>query len=59
MGTCAETAIVDYVYLLPIKENKLPFSVSVCSSKESEKFAVSDYPIYDNTDIHRWARLLK
>ncbi len=33
MGTFAETAIVDYRYFLPTKENKLPFSVSVCSKQ--------------------------
>jgi hypothetical protein len=29
MGTFAETAIIDF-YRLPTKENKLPFSISVC-----------------------------
>jgi hypothetical protein len=33
MGTFAETAIVDLVYRLPTKKNKLPFSISVCSKQ--------------------------
>jgi hypothetical protein len=45
MGTFAETAIVDYVYRLPTKENKfrfvpfaettrsLPFPLSICSKQ--------------------------
>jgi hypothetical protein len=30
MGMFAETATVDTIYNLLIKENKLPFSVSIC-----------------------------
>jgi hypothetical protein len=33
MGTFADTAIVDYRFLLPTKENKLPFSAYVCSKQ--------------------------
>jgi hypothetical protein len=40
MGTFAETAIVDIsIYLLLIKENKLPFSVSIAANKR--KLSVS------------------
>jgi hypothetical protein len=33
MGTFAETTIDDTVYRLPTKENKLPFSVSICNKQ--------------------------
>jgi hypothetical protein len=33
MGALVETAIVNPGYLLPTKENKLPFTVSVCSKQ--------------------------
>jgi hypothetical protein len=30
MGTVAETAIVDYRFFLAPKENKFPYSASIC-----------------------------
>jgi hypothetical protein len=33
MGTFAETANVNYLNHLPTKENKLPFSIFVCSKQ--------------------------
>jgi hypothetical protein len=33
MGTFTETAVAITLYLLPTKENKRPFSVSVCSKQ--------------------------
>jgi hypothetical protein len=33
MARFTETAILDYRLRLPTKENKLPFSVSVCSER--------------------------
>jgi hypothetical protein len=38
MGKFAETAIVRYRFSLPAKENKLPFSVSVCSKQTNLLF---------------------
>ncbi len=47
MGTFAETTLVDItIYLLPTKENKLPFSVSLAANTlpvpdHLEQFTVS------------------
>jgi hypothetical protein len=42
MGTFVETAIVDTICRLPTKENKLTFSVSVCSKQmEVSRFRFS------------------
>jgi hypothetical protein len=33
MGTFAVAVIVDYLLLLPTKENECPFSISICSKQ--------------------------